>query len=217
MPLNPYGCRLISSVAPISNELLQEVINLDPYYHSHPKSKSGWSALPLRNFGGCPDQAGIIPRNSIGLSSNKILSSGLSVQDTKWLTPRSPYLTQLITKIVTELDGKARLIRLMKLKAKSEIPRHLDGGLFNLEFGQFARFHLPIFTDSDNTEFQIGPKTYRLEVGKLYFTDVSIVHSVKNQGTLDRIHLVIDMEMTPELRKIIVNHSIEPDFQKKNN
>jgi hypothetical protein len=60
-----------------------------------------------------------------------------------------------------------------------------------------TRFHLPVFTNSD-AEMMLDGEIYRLEVGTVYFVNHGCVHSARNGGNHNRIHLVWDMLLTRE-------------------
>lgn len=89
--------------------------------------------------------------------------------------------------------------RILRLNVGAEIKPHRDYEL-GYEDGNF-RLHIPIITNSgvqfilDNTQLIMLP-------GECWYTNVNYVHSVKNTGKEDRIHLVIDLirnEWTDEL------------------
>ncbi|PKH51578.1 aspartyl/asparaginyl beta-hydroxylase domain-containing protein [Tenacibaculum sp. Bg11-29] len=80
--------------------------------------------------------------------------------------------------------------RILRLNVGAEIKSHRDYEL-GYEDGNF-RLHIPIITNSgvqfilDNTQLTMLP-------GECWYTNVNYVHSVKNTGQEDRIHLVIDL------------------------
>lgn len=79
--------------------------------------------------------------------------------------------------------------RILRLGIDAEIKPHRDHEL-GYEDGSF-RLHIPIVTNPavqfilDGTELTMLP-------GECWYTNVNYVHSVKNSGTSDRVHLVID-------------------------
>jgi hypothetical protein len=60
-----------------------------------------------------------------------------------------------------------------------------------------TRFHLPICTNP-GAEIMLDGDIYRLEVGTVYFVNHGCVHSARNGGDQDRVHLVWDMLLTRE-------------------
>jgi quercetin dioxygenase-like cupin family protein len=79
--------------------------------------------------------------------------------------------------------------RILKLKAGSEIKPHRDHEL-GYEDGNF-RLHIPIVTNAD-VQFILDGDELTMLPGECWYTNVNYVHSVKNSGEIDRIHLVID-------------------------
>lgn len=91
--------------------------------------------------------------------------------------------------IVEKFDCEKEAVRLMNLKAGSEIKTHIDnaGGYTD----GFCRIHIPIQTN-DKVNFIINNKLVPMRVGECWYGNFSQPHSVKNDGSSDRIHLVID-------------------------
>ena len=79
--------------------------------------------------------------------------------------------------------------RILKLKAGSEIKPHRDHEL-GYEDGNF-RLHIPIVTNAD-VQFILDGDELTMLPGECWYTNVNYVHSVKNSGEIDRVHLVID-------------------------
>ncbi|AGC78582.1 aspartyl/asparaginyl beta-hydroxylase [Nonlabens dokdonensis] len=79
--------------------------------------------------------------------------------------------------------------RILRLGAGAEIKPHRDHEL-GYEDGNF-RLHIPITTNPD-VEFILDGDRLIMLPGECWYTNVNYVHSVKNSGDQDRIHLVID-------------------------
>ena len=78
---------------------------------------------------------------------------------------------------------------LAKLPPGTMIEPHCDEG----EVPAFyKRYHLVI--DGDRTVFICGGDTMVLQPGELWEVDVREMHSVANHGTVERIHLIMDIE-----------------------
>jgi hypothetical protein len=60
-----------------------------------------------------------------------------------------------------------------------------------------TRFHLPVFTNP-GAEMMLDGEIYRLDAGTVYFVNHGCVHSARNGGDENRIHLVWDMLLTRE-------------------
>ncbi|WP_459211850.1 aspartyl/asparaginyl beta-hydroxylase domain-containing protein [Aquimarina rhabdastrellae] len=79
--------------------------------------------------------------------------------------------------------------RLLKLSVGAYIKPHKDHKL-GYEDGYF-RLHIPIITNKD-VHFMLDNTEVTMQEGECWYTNVNYVHSVRNQGVTDRIHLVID-------------------------
>ncbi|MEL6865420.1 MAG: aspartyl/asparaginyl beta-hydroxylase domain-containing protein, partial [Bacteroidota bacterium] len=55
------------------------------------------------------------------------------------------------------------------------------------------RIHIPI-TTNDQVSFVLGGEQLRMLPGECWYTNVNFTHSVANNGSTDRVHLVIDGE-----------------------
>ncbi len=82
-------------------------------------------------------------------------------------------------------------VRLLRLEVGAEIKPHTDHEL-GYEDGQF-RLHIPIVTNPE-IEFILDGERLTMLPGECWYTNVNLVHSVANRGTIDRVHLVIDGE-----------------------
>jgi len=121
-----------------------------------------------------------------------------------------PYISAILDRIEKRFNLKTGLVRIFKLPAGSKLPRHRDGSVSDLYSGKVCRLHIPIIT-SPGVQFIIGNKSFYLEPGKLYFTNVSLPHFVINDSSVDRIHLIIDVHANDEIRTFI-QESPEPDY-----
>ena len=96
----------------------------------------------------------------------------------------------------------------MKIKANSGIGKHSDriDKDFGIEDGNIIRIHVPIRTN-DQVEFYLWEGKEKLvnylEVGHYYYVDVRAPHAVTNNSDVDRIHLVIDVYVNAEIRKLL--------------
>lgn len=80
-------------------------------------------------------------------------------------------------------------VRLMRLNAGAVIKPHRDNAL-SYEDGEF-RLHIPIVTSPD-VHFILGGERVIMNEGSCWYINANEEHSVSNNGTTDRIHLVID-------------------------
>ena len=79
---------------------------------------------------------------------------------------------------------------LARMAPNSEIRRHKDKGNVS---AKTHRVHLPIFTNS-SCLFTVGDETEHLAAGELWLIDnTNKYHSVINNGTEYRVHLIVDL------------------------
>lgn len=100
-----------------------------------------------------------------------------------------------INKILgTHLDPKGELITaiLINLPAGKSIRRHRDANYTGQRFNLCNRLHLPIKTNP-LCIFEIDGEEKNLKEGELWeISNVKKLHSVRNGGGTDRIHLLLD-------------------------
>ena len=158
-----------------------------------------WTAISLRGYG--PEPLDILKPN--------VLKSGVKeevkLQNTS-LLQRSGF--QVINDILTKIPSTFERVRFMKIKANSGIGKHSDriDKDFGLEDGNIIRIHVPIRTN-DQVEFCLWEGKEKLvnylEEGHYYYVDVRAPHAVINNSDVDRIHLVIDVYVNAEIRKLL--------------
>jgi len=65
-----------------------------------------------------------------------------------------------------------------------------------------ARFHIPI-TTHDEVGFYVSGDRVRMEPGTVWSLDTSYRHRVVNEGDVERVHMIIDVEMTAAIRQML--------------
>jgi hypothetical protein len=80
-------------------------------------------------------------------------------------------------------------VRLLRLGAGSVIREHRDPGAAYSD--GFFRVHVPITTNAE-TRFVVGGERLQMGPGECWYANFSLPHSVVNEGSTDRVHLVID-------------------------
>jgi mannose-6-phosphate isomerase-like protein (cupin superfamily) len=174
-----------------AEQVIQECLSLQCLnwtQHVNNKAYNGcWDVLPLR-----------VPR--IHTNSHEVLQSFAIENCQDW--QNLDCLNDLVaTKALLDaLCAPIHSVRLMRLHPGSRILPHRDKGL-SLEHG-YARLHLPIIFSSDVT-FQVGNRRVPMELGQLCYIDANELHEVLNDGSDERINLVIDCEVTAELTQMI--------------
>ena len=87
-------------------------------------------------------------------------------------------------------SGDFHRILMTRLKPKSEIPVHCDGGVGLM---QGRRTHIPLITNKEII-FRVGKdlEQFHLEAGNIYELNNAKKHAVNNPTDEHRIHLIID-------------------------
>lgn len=140
--------------------------------HFNTRDYSGsWTAIALRSQSG----------NMEDIIANE---SDLPFADTSLMKE-----CNYISEILEQLKCEKETVRLLRLEPGSVIKEHRDMGLA-YRFGCF-RLHIPIVTESA-VAFIVGGKDIPMKKGECWYADFDLPHSVNNNSTKERIHLVID-------------------------
>ncbi len=185
-------------------KLEEELQLVADYYMPRHRRDDNWLAIPLRNATGTSTRAGI--------ELHRTLQQGrmFPCKNSEYLE-KMPYISSILDDIAQRFETTVGLVRLSKVPSLKAIMPHSDGATFDLDKGKVYRLHIPICT-GENVIFEIAGNSYRLAAGALYYTNVSKRHAVYNNGLIDRIHLIIDVEASPMLRAAIFSCAeIAPD------
>lgn len=156
------------------------------YQHLHYEGK--WTALPLRSIHG--DVSNIFVSPEINPE----------YKDTVFLE-NSPYFRELLSAFQCPLLA----VRLLKLNAGAVIKEHKDAELC-YEKGEI-RIHIPVITHPE-VEFYLDKERMNLKEGECWYMNFNLLHSVKNNSKVDRIHLVIDAKVNDWVEEIFSNQAI---------
>lgn len=102
--------------------------------------------------------------------------------------------------------GRGYFIRasLVRLLAGCGIAEHRD---MNFSLAHSHRLHLPVITN-DQVWFTVGGESINLQEGQLYEINNRRTHSVRNDGTQHRVHLILDFVLPGE--KCCCGHRLHP-------
>jgi hypothetical protein len=93
--------------------------------------------------------------------------------------------------------------RLMRLQAGARIGEHRDFAYFSGQRWSFERgrirVHIPIITDG-GVMWKLNGRGLTMAVGEAWYVNVCLPHSVENRGVVDRINLVLELEVNDWLR-----------------
>jgi mannose-6-phosphate isomerase-like protein (cupin superfamily) len=141
-----------------------------------------WSGVPLRAAKGA----------TLDLYPDPVASEGHA--DTV-LMARCDYVPKVTSAFACELET----VRFLKLGAGSSIREHRDY-MLNIEDG-VARIHIPVVTDP-RVVFILGGERVDMRPGEAWYLDFNRPHSVRNESTIDRVHLVIDCIVNEWMRSL---------------
>jgi len=131
-----------------------------------------WKALPLYASSGNASNIFALPNGISEIKETSILK-------------KCPYFKEVIAVFKCDILSA----RILKLEAGAQIKPHKDHEL-GYEDGNF-RIHIPIVTNK-NVCFILDGNQLTMHPGECWYTNVNYTHSVSNNGTIDRVHLVID-------------------------
>lgn len=94
-----------------------------------------------------------------------------------------------IQKVLGEFECEFESVRFLKLSAGSIIREHRD---YNLSYEDGAvRVHIPVKTNPQ-VEFIHDGQKIQMNEGEAWYLNFNLMHSVKNNGTEARVHLIVD-------------------------
>ncbi|WP_395681428.1 aspartyl/asparaginyl beta-hydroxylase domain-containing protein [Dokdonella sp.] len=144
-----------------------------------------WSVIPLRAPAGETHPIRMIYSDP----------SATEWVDTPWLD-RSPCLRR----VIEAFHCPVTTVRLMRLAPGSCIHEHNDHDLM-AEMG-VARIHVPI-TTNPGVAFVLNGTPVAMAPGEAWYLRLADPHAVRNDGTSDRVHLVLDVHVDAWLEKML--------------
>ncbi|MFH8565759.1 aspartyl/asparaginyl beta-hydroxylase domain-containing protein [Streptomyces sp. NPDC017988] len=146
------------------------------------QAEEDWRCLAVRSPGG--DKTRTDPGGP----------GGAEFADTEWLD-HMPYVREVLRSI----PGPLFAARFMDLGPDTVGYPHRDHK-FAPDWG-VARLHIPVITHEKATLVLDGV-THQWQPGEFWFGDFSRMHQIQNLGTEHRVHLVVDVLVTPELAQL---------------
>jgi mannose-6-phosphate isomerase-like protein (cupin superfamily) len=137
--------------------------------------EGNWSAIPLRSVEGKTDDIFISPYQNAVYSDTAFLQ-------------KSNYLKEVLSSFHCPLLA----VRLLKLDAGAVIKEHRDADLA-FENGEM-RIHIPV-TTNEKVEFYLDKERMYLKNGECWYMNFNLPHSIINNSSEDRVHLVIDAKV----------------------
>ena len=114
-----------------------------------------------------------------------------------------------VRQIMGEIGGVWGQARLMGLAPGREVPSHID---IHYYWRTHLRLHIPVITNA-GVEFSCGGETVHMAAGECWVFDSFLRHDVQNEGSDQRIHLVLDTVgggLLPDLMKAAESGTTEP-------
>lgn len=131
-----------------------------------------WKALPLYATNGDVSNIFALPNSISKIKETSVLK-------------KCTYFKEVIAVFKCDILSA----RILRLETGAKIKPHKDHEL-GYEDGSF-RIHIPITTNKDVC-FTLDNSQLKMLPGECWYTNVNYTHSVSNNGTTDRVHLVID-------------------------
>jgi RimJ/RimL family protein N-acetyltransferase len=214
--MNEVGIARLDLPAFDVSSIAEKVIDLQFVNHySNYNVGESWKALSLRGYG---DPTMIEKPTSMPKKwREENRATSFELKDTA-LMAGFPELSHILGAII----GTKHRIRFMYLRGRDgELGRHTDlvGKEFGIEDGQVMRIHVPLVTNPlvsfSVWNWKAKKENWTMETGFAYYLDIRKPHAVKNTGDTDRVHLVIDVESSEPLRRLVFPDH-EPIVLKRN-
>jgi len=110
------------------------------------------------------------------------------------LDPKQEVCAKLIDYLGVETP---ELLSLYYLEPGAALHPHRD--LTGANLNNRIRFHIPIITNP-GIDFRVSGQQIRMKPRDLWCLDTSYVHSVRNDGSESRVHIVMECTLTDQLR-----------------
>jgi hypothetical protein len=128
---------------------------------------------------------GIALRSASGKPSDLLSVAGVDGYCDTPLLAHCRYFSE----VLDTLECEKETVRLLRLAPGSVIHDHRDRGA---SYGEgFFRVHIPI-TTNERTHFVVDGETLPMQPGDCWYADFGLLHSARNDGATDRVHLIID-------------------------
>jgi quercetin dioxygenase-like cupin family protein len=152
-----------------------------------------WTSLALLSKDGSSSSIHASMDNNSALKATEIMGVCLYIQE-----------------VLDVFKFEKLAVRLMRLDVGAVIKPHRDNAL-GYEDGEF-RLHIPIVTNPD-VNFVLAGERVIMNEGTCWYINANEEHAVTNNGTTDRIHLVIDGKRNEWTDGIFFTLASESSFQ----
>lgn len=129
----------------------------------------------------------ILPLRSVGGNIKHVMATP-NVTD-QYKDTEALHGCEYFQEVIDTFKCKKEAIRIMNMTPGEEMKVHTD---FNCGYEDgFFRTHIPIKTN-DQVLFQLDNTLVKMLPGETWYINANLPHGVKNEGTTDRVHLVLD-------------------------
>lgn len=98
-------------------------------------------------------------------------------------------LNQIVDFLEKRFNGKLCRAEIVKMDPNIKIRKHVDGGSF-LQYAR--RCHVSVITN-ENVFFTVLDNTVNMKSGRVYEINNSLPHSVENNSSEERVHIILDI------------------------
>ena len=148
------------------------ILKAHQHYESH---DGGWTAISLYS--------------EDGKAANQLKTKNIETIKTE-IAKFFPYTISMVEQLKKKFGASTRRVRFMKLIKGSNIHWHHDWDE-TISLGN-CRLHIPLIVN-DESSACISHQYYQWKPGGIWYGDFSFPHKVFNNGTSDRLSLVIDL------------------------
>ncbi|WP_205527334.1 aspartyl/asparaginyl beta-hydroxylase domain-containing protein [Solimonas sp. K1W22B-7] len=168
---------------------------IDHFVSDHYQGR--WCAIPLRIPAGTERQHPILQISS---------HPGTTAYVDAPLLDRLPAFQEVLRGLGFPLAAA----RLMRLDPGAVVKPHSDP---DLDGQGHARIHIPVRTNP-GVRFVLNGTPVVMRAGECWYLRLSDTHSLHNDGSEARVHLVVDAPVGPELRALMVRAQSLPEHQR---
>ncbi len=118
-----------------------------------------------------------------------------------WVDTRMLAHAPALRAVIDAFECPVEAVRLMRLAPGSRIHAHRDHDLDAAE-GR-ARIHVPV-TTNPGVSFLLNGAAVTMRPGEAWYLRLADPHEVRNEGTSDRVHLVLDVRVNDWLAGMLV-------------
>lgn len=109
--------------------------------------------------------------------------------------------TEAFSPFIDAIACTKKRIRIMKLLAHSRIGIHTDDD--PEYYKDTVKIHVPVRTNP-RVVFTVGDAVFHMAPGECWYINTDMPHGVVNEGDTDRVHLIMDCVVNPELERMIL-------------